>query len=213
VQPVDIKELVSNLALPDSGPTPDAIEHHLQEILRWNPRIGLVSKRDTLAVLERLVRQSVQLHELVVPRTEAACGKELHVVDVGSGGGFPGLVWAAMEPDWRFLLVERRHKKGVFLERMVKVLGLEDVEVFVGRAEEAQLVSRFVERFDVATAMAVGPPAKTAGLVEGFLRSGRVFATTVPRDEPGPPQSVGSRFTLLETDTYDETLFAIYQKR
>jgi len=213
LQPIDIKEVISRLVLSGSGPAPDTIEYHLEEILRWNPRIGLVSKHDTLAVLERLVRQSIHLHELVVPRTEAACGKELHVVDVGSGGGFPGLVWAAMEPDWRFLLVERRHKKGVFLERMVKHLDLAEVEVFVGRAEEAQLVGRFVERFDVATTMAVGPPPKTASLVEGFLRSGRIFATTVARDEPEPPRKVGSRFSLLETDSYDETLFAIYQKR
>lgn len=172
-----------------------------------------MSKQNTLRILERLVKQSVQLYEMVQPRTEAVCGKELHAVDVGSGGGFPGVIWALMEPDWRFLLVERRHKKGAFLERVVKLLRLEDVEVYAGEATEAQSLGRFAERFDVATTMAVGRPVKTAGLVEGFLRQGRIFATTIPRDDPEPRRHIGTHLELLETDADEESLYALYMKR
>jgi 16S rRNA G527 N7-methylase RsmG len=121
-------------------------------------------------------------------------------------------VWALLEPEWEFLLVERRHKKAAFLERMAAVLGLDDVEVFAGDAQEAGTITRFVRRFDAATAMAVGPAEKTAGLVEPFLRSGRVFATTVPRDEPAPPANVGGSLVLLEADSDAESVYAIYQK-
>lgn len=212
-QPVDIKGTATSLASIHDDLTVDRLELYLAEILRWNPRIGIVSKQDTLTVLERLVKQSVRLHELVGPRSEAVCGKELFAVDVGSGGGFPGLVWAMLEPDWRFLLVERRHKKAAFLERVVRVLGLEDVEVYAGDAHSAQAISRFSERFDVATTMAVGRPVKTAGLVEGFLRTGRIFATTIPCDEGDPRPRVGTHLELLQTSSDDDSLYALYMKR
>ena len=212
-QATDIKQVVEALTscypeLPDIS-----LQKYILEILRWNPRIGIVSRHDTVSIIARLVRQSLHLLELVRPRTEAVCGKELHVVDVGSGGGFPGLVWAMVEPDWRFLLVERRHKKAAFLDRVVKVLGLEDVEVYAGSAQEAQTLGRFSQRFDAATTMAVGRPVKTASLVEGFLRTGRIFATTVPRDEPDPRGNVGARLRLLETDSDDDSLYALYMKQ
>jgi 16S rRNA (guanine(527)-N(7))-methyltransferase RsmG len=212
-QPVDIKQIVAALTSDYPELSADHLHQYLNEILRWNPRVGIVSRHDTTAIVARLVRQSLHLLELVRPRTEAVCGKELHVVDVGSGGGFPGLVWAMVEPDWRFLLVERRHKKAAFLERMVKVLGIEDVEVYAGSAQEAQTIGRFSERFDAATTMAVGRPVKTASLVEGFLRSGRIFATTVPRDEAEPRGNVGTRMRLLETSSDDDSLYALYMKQ
>lgn len=211
--PSDITRVASSLASLHPSLDSDRLEQYFKEILRWNPRISIVSKHDTLTVLERLVRQSVRLLELFGPRTEAVCGIEQHVVDVGSGGGFPGVVWAMAEPDWRYLLIERRHKKAAFLERVSKVLELEDVEVYAGNAEDAQLVRRFAERFDAATTMAVGRPVKTANLVEGFLRTGRIFATTIPRDEPSPRQHVGTHLELLETNTDEDSVYALYVKR
>jgi 16S rRNA (guanine527-N7)-methyltransferase len=211
-QPIDLKSFTASLAAAYPELPPEHLHKYYQEILRWNPRVGMVSKQGTVEVIGRLIRQSVGLLELVRTRTEAACGIEQHVVDIGSGGGFPGLVWAMIEPDWRYLLVERRHKKAAFLERMVNVLGLEDVEVYAGPAEDAQRLGRFSERFDAATAMAVGPPVKTASLVEGFLRSGRLFVTTIPRDEPDPPERSGTRLRLLSKDTDGETVYALYMK-
>jgi len=211
-EPIDVKQIIDELVADQPALPAARLHRYVEELLRWNPRIGLISKQTTATVIPRLIRQSIRLWDLVVPRTEASCGRPLHVVDVGSGGGFPGIVWALLEPEWEFLLVERRHKKAAFLERMATVLELGDVEVFAGDAQEAGTITRFVRRFDASTAMAVGPPAKTAGLVEPFLRPGRIFATTVPRDEPDPPARVGGSLILLETDSDSEAVYAIYQK-
>lgn len=204
-QPIDIEKLATSLAAAHPALEAGAVARYVGEIVRWNPRIGVVSKQDTGQVLERLVKQSLCLHEMVAGHPGASS-----VVDVGTGGGFPGIVWALVEPGWRFLLVERRHKKTVFLERVIRVLDLHGVEVYTGDAVEAQAIERFAARFDVATAMAVGPPVRTAPLVEGFLREGGLFATTVARDEPEPRARVGARLELAAARSDEDSVYALY---
>ncbi len=58
------------------------------------------------------------------------------VVDWGSGGGLPGLVWASVFPEKRLLLCERRGKRAAFLEDAAQRLELFHVEVLAGQAEE-----------------------------------------------------------------------------
>ncbi|MEG1998310.1 MAG: 16S rRNA (guanine(527)-N(7))-methyltransferase RsmG, partial [Clostridiales bacterium] len=58
-------------------------------------------------------------------------------VDIGSGGGFPGLVLAIAVPDTRFLLLEASVKKAAFLEQAIETLALPNVRVLNMRAEKA----------------------------------------------------------------------------
>ncbi|MDX1659005.1 MAG: 16S rRNA (guanine(527)-N(7))-methyltransferase RsmG [Nitriliruptorales bacterium] len=76
------------------------------------------------------------------------------VVDIGSGGGLPGLVIAIVRPDLEVTLVEATKKKAAFLRETGADLGLE-VEVVAERAED--LHDRLGGRFDLATARAVAP--------------------------------------------------------
>jgi 16S rRNA (guanine527-N7)-methyltransferase len=73
-------------------------------------------------------------------------------IDLGSGAGFPGLPMKLYAPNLRLTLLESRQKKAAFLKEAVRTLGLPEVQVFAGRAEEfpgsADLVTmRAVERF------------------------------------------------------------------
>jgi len=95
------------------------------------------------------------------------------VVDVGSGAGLPGIVLGLLLPSARLTLVESLARRVSFLEECVLILGLTNTEVVRGRAEElaGQLAA------DVATARAVAPLEKLAGLCLGLLRpGGRVLA-------------------------------------
>jgi 16S rRNA (guanine527-N7)-methyltransferase len=95
------------------------------------------------------------------------------VVDVGSGAGLPGIVLALLLPSARLTLVESLARRVSFLEECVADLGLANVDVVRGRAEElaGQLAG------DVVTARAVAPLDKLAGLCLGLLRpGGRVLA-------------------------------------
>ncbi|HEX5133662.1 MAG TPA: RsmG family class I SAM-dependent methyltransferase [Candidatus Krumholzibacteria bacterium] len=151
----------------------------VEEILRWNERLGLVSRRDAPAACERLVLESLELLHLVRTRMGA---RALRVLDVGSGGGFPGVVWALTEPASSLLLVERRAGRATFLDAMVVRLSLANVVVFAGSVEEIAPRDTYRAAFDVAVAIAVAPPDALAPKLEPMLAAGGSFVGTCPAD-------------------------------
>src|SRR5512140_2905011 len=96
-------------------------------------------------------------------------GRE-RVVDVGSGAGFPGLALRIARPELRVTLVESVGKKARFLEDVVALLGLSDVEVRNERAEALGRERR--DRYDVGTARAVGTLGQVIEYLLPFLRVG-----------------------------------------
>ncbi len=96
-------------------------------------------------------------------------GKE-RVIDIGSGAGFPGLALRIAQPGLHMTLVESVGKKARFLEEMSGLLGLSDVEV---RNERAELLAQSRrERYDVASARAVGTLGQVIEYLLPFLRVG-----------------------------------------
>jgi 16S rRNA (guanine527-N7)-methyltransferase len=92
------------------------------------------------------------------------------IIDVGSGAGFPGLALHLALPATRVTLVESMRKKARFLEEVASTLGLEGVEVRNERAEALAQARR--ERYDVATARAVGTLGAILEYLLPFLRVG-----------------------------------------
>jgi 16S rRNA (guanine527-N7)-methyltransferase len=84
-------------------------------------------------------------------------GEAHRVVDVGSGGGLPGLPLKIARPSLNVTLVEADQDKAAFLVRACAVLGLHDVEVVARRAEEVGQDPHYRESFDVAVARALAP--------------------------------------------------------
>ena len=96
-------------------------------------------------------------------------GRE-RVIDIGSGAGFPGLALRIAAPAIRVTLVESVGKKARFLEEASATLGLSDVEVRNERAEALARERR--ERYDVATARAVGTLGQSLEYLLPFVRIG-----------------------------------------
>lgn len=97
------------------------------------------------------------------------------VVDVGSGGGFPGIPLTISRADLRMTLIEASQKKAVFLEATTRRLGLDGVEVVGARAEDVARQARYREAFDVAVARAVGHLATLAEVCLPLVRVGGWF--------------------------------------
>jgi len=99
------------------------------------------------------------------------------LVDVGSGGGLPGLPLKIVRPDLEVVLVEADSGKVAFLVQACARLGLQGVEVIGRRAEEAGHDPRLREAFDLAVARALAPMPVVAELCLPFVRiGGRLLA-------------------------------------
>ena len=84
-------------------------------------------------------------------------GGARRIVDVGSGGGLPGLPLKIVKPDLELTLVESDQAKAAFLVQACASLGLKDVDVVARRAEEVGQDPRYRETFEVAVARALAP--------------------------------------------------------
>jgi 16S rRNA (guanine527-N7)-methyltransferase len=159
-------------------------------LAREAARLGLELSSEQIAVCERYAQElierntSVNLTAITEPVDIAHkhfldswtafgarrwLGSE-RVIDVGSGAGFPGLALRIAKPALRVTLVESVTKKARFLEETSALLGLSDVEVRNERAEALAHERR--DRYDVATARAVGSLGQVIEYLLPFLRVG-----------------------------------------
>lgn len=106
----------------------------------------------------------------------------VRVLDLGSGGGIPGLVLAVERPDYHLVLLDRRAQRTDFLRRAVGRLGLANVDVVTGEASTLARHDDHRGRYDAVVARAFGPPGATAEAAAGFLCVGGVLVVSEPPD-------------------------------
>jgi 16S rRNA (guanine527-N7)-methyltransferase len=136
------------------------------QLVKWQPRINLVSPATMAAYESRHFADSLQLCDL-------APGAR-RWIDLGSGGGFPGLVVAAVladHPGSEVVLVESNAKKCAFLRETARIAGL-PVAVICDRIES--VAPHLAEAFDVVSARALAPLTVLLGLAEPLLRKGAI---------------------------------------
>jgi 16S rRNA (guanine527-N7)-methyltransferase len=118
-------------------------------------------------------------------------------LDLGSGGGVPGLVLAIGWPESGWVLLDANTRRAAFLEAAIADLGLVDrVAVVCERAERAARSPEWRSKFDLVVARSFGAPAVTAECAVGFLRLGGVLVVSEPptdedRWRAGPLMELG----------------------
>ena len=104
------------------------LEIYLAELAKWNRAYNLTAIRDPDEMVTRHVLDSLA----VLPHLHETA---LRLLDVGSGGGMPGLVLAIVRPQWQVTVLDGNGKKARFLRHAVRALGLSNVEVAEARVE------------------------------------------------------------------------------
>jgi 16S rRNA (guanine527-N7)-methyltransferase len=139
---------------------------YLALLLDANTRFNLTAIRDPAEAWERHLLDSLTLLPYLLEARAAT------VVDVGTGGGLPGVPLAIAAPAIQFTLLEATGKKADFLKDAVRRLDLANVRVVNDRAENAGRAPEHREQYDVATARAVGPLAVLVEYTLPFVRVG-----------------------------------------
>jgi 16S rRNA (guanine527-N7)-methyltransferase len=142
------------------------LEIVVSQLVKWQARINLVSPGTMTSIWQRHIADSLQLIALAPDA--------LRWIDLGSGGGFPGLVVAAAfadKPGFRMSLVESNGKKCAFLRETTRLAEL-PVEVLQGRIED--VVPKLPDRFDVVSARALAPLSVLLELAESLLANGAI---------------------------------------
>jgi 16S rRNA (guanine527-N7)-methyltransferase len=129
---------------PEITPRQHAQFARLQELYTlWNSQINVISRKDIDLLYERHV-----LHSLGIAKVMTFLPGE-NVLDVGTGGGFPGIPLAILFPETRFHLVDSIGKKIKVVNEVAAALGLKNVKASHARAEEIK------EQFDFVVSRAV----------------------------------------------------------
>ncbi len=150
------------------------------DVLRSAQQLGMLGARP----IDQAVEHSRGFVDALAPF-------EGRLVDLGSGGGLPGLVLAEAFPTSSILLIDRREKRTDFLRRAVRSLGWEHVEV---RCADVDQLVRSVVRgqeppFDAVTARGFGPPAVTLRWSAKLIApGGRIVISEPPLGDRWPPE-------------------------
>ena len=170
------------------------LARYCELLWEWNAKINLTRHTDHATFVARDLVDSLALSEFL--------DQGERVLDVGSGGGVPGMVLAILRPDLKIALCESVGKKAKVLDDIVERLGL-DVPVHHARAEE--LLER--ERFDTLVVRAVARMRKLLGWFRGHQRAfGRLLLIKGPSwvEERGEARHHGElkHFSLRRLKSY-----------
>jgi 16S rRNA (guanine527-N7)-methyltransferase len=156
------------------GSPPVAEDPALVAALAESQRLGMLSDRPVTDVIEHA--------QVFVGALDDVTGM---VVDLGSGGGVPGLVIARARPDLHLVLVDRRVSRTDHLRRLVGRLGLE-ARVEVLAVDAAEVPKHLRSAADAVVARGFGPPAVTLRAAVPLLRPGGLIVVSEP---PMPERS------------------------
>ena len=139
---------------------------YYEKLVEWNSCINLTAITDYNVVQVKHFLDSLTI-VLALPEPLPAGFK---IIDVGSGGGFPGIPLKIVFPQIDLVLLESTGKKVEFLKQIVQALALERVKVVNGRAEELAHLPYYREQFDVVVARGLAKMAVLAELTLPFCR-------------------------------------------
>ena len=152
----------------------------------WNAKINVISRKDIDSLYEKHV-----LHSLAIAAAFEFT-PDMEVIDIGTGGGFPGIPLAIFFPQTRFHLVDSIGKKIKVVEAVSAGAGLTNITTQHGRAEEIKN-----RKFDVAVSRAVAPLQELWTWARPLLRKPKLRPHPVAADTHLPSPAG----TLPTTDT------------
>ncbi|MBA7713485.1 Ribosomal RNA small subunit methyltransferase G [subsurface metagenome] len=145
---------------------------YYQELIDWNQRINLTH---ITGYEEVQIKHFLDSFTLVLALKQPIGRGDFRLIDVGTGAGIPGIPLKILLPEIKLVLLDATAKKAAFLHHIKDKLGLDDVEIVVGRAEEVAHKTQYRENFDLVLSRAVAPLPTLVELTLPFCALGGSF--------------------------------------
>lgn len=163
-----LAEVCAQLGLVGDAAMLDRLLGYLALLNRWNATYNLTAVREPQEMLTQHLADCLAVVEPL--RRHLGTCTERRLLDVGSGGGLPGVVLAVLEPRWEVTCVDTVGKKAAFIRQAAAELGLRNL-----RAEHARVESLKAAPFDLITSRAFASLADFVRLTRGLLSPGGVW--------------------------------------
>lgn len=165
-----VREMMEALGLAADEEAASKLTEYNALLMEMNKKVNLTGIKDTEESLVKNVYDSMTVYnEKYFPR-------EGRILDLGTGGGFPGIPLAVLRPDMQVVLMDSVLKKLNFIEIAAAKLEIKNVKIMHMRAEEGGRRRKTRESFDVVTARAVKMLPVIAEWAMPFVKVGGIFA-------------------------------------
>lgn len=141
---------------------------YLDELIEWNKKFNLTAITDPQEIRVKHFEDSLTLSDAY-----DFSNKDIAVLDIGTGAGFPGIPLKMVFPNIQLTLLDSVNKKIEFLKHIVEKLSLAGIKIVWARAEDFATDNR--EKYDVVVCRALAPLAVASELCLPFVRTGGVF--------------------------------------
>jgi 16S rRNA (guanine527-N7)-methyltransferase len=131
-------------------------------LLDWNSKINLIS-RNSISIEAQVLNSIFFLTKYSIPENS-------EIVDIGTGGGFPGIPLKILRNDIKLTLIDSIIKKTNAVKDIVKKLGLKNIDVHCGRAETISKEPAYKNKADIVTAKSVATLDKLSNWTKSFLK-------------------------------------------
>ena len=173
------------------------LERYHNEMIYWNEKVNLISRKDEQNFLEKHI-----LHSLTVLKYFEFPSKS-RMLDVGTGGGLPGIPLAIAKPDIQAILVDSIAKKIKVTDMFAKHTGLKTIRTMATRVEEMQGSGQFNNYFDVIVSRAVAKIPSVISWVNKMIKSNGVLILWKGGEIDEEIESAYKQFKNIKIDIID----------
>jgi 16S rRNA (guanine527-N7)-methyltransferase len=171
----------------------DQMACHAAQLETWNRKINLTAITDPRDIARKHFLDAIA----ILPYMDQGKNHHKKIVDMGSGGGFPGLPIKLLHPDMQMVLVDASRKKVNFLKHVIRMLGIGGIDAFHCRVEALHQDPDFAGRFDAVLARGFAGLESLARLAAPLVTpAGTIYALKGPGAQAEITPDLESRFDI-----------------
>ncbi|MEN8211422.1 MAG: 16S rRNA (guanine(527)-N(7))-methyltransferase RsmG [Thermodesulfobacteriota bacterium] len=160
---------IKDLNIKVSGQQAQLMELHAKELMLWNKKINLTAIKQPMQIAEKHFIDSLAAASFVKNKNS--------IIDLGSGGGFPGISIKIMKPLLNVVLIDSSRKKINFLKHVIRLLGLKGIDAIHSRVQDLHENDLYKAGFDAVISRAFTELSTFVKLASPFInKDGTIYA-------------------------------------